>query len=155
MITEAQAADVTNYLMASQALTAVEGMSAVWADYLNAEIPNIHSADLLPAARDCLKTWAKEGRSWRVDLPRYAQAVQRVRKRRRDQFKQTHADPLAVGVDASDYPAWIAAYRQAASLPGATYDQVLSVAYQAIGRSAPTPAINEKHEPPTPSLKGI
>lgn len=82
MITEAQAADAINYLYAAQAVTPVDGMARVWADYINDALPDCQPGDLLPACREAVRTWAQDQRAWRIDTERYTQAIRTVRHRR-------------------------------------------------------------------------
>lgn len=139
MITPQQMADVTNYFYAAQALNPVEGMSAVWADYVNAELPELTPDELLPASRDCLKTWAAEGRTWRVDLPRFVASCKKIRKARVTAYQQKYGDPVPEG----DLPvdAWLA-WKKAATLEimrsdDATPQTVASHAWEAIGQTPP------------------
>lgn len=142
MITPARMADVTNYLFAAQALTPVEGMSAVWADYVNAEVPDMSETDLLPAARQCLKTWAAEGRSWKVDLPRFVQAVRKVRRDRLSIAVDAHGD-FTVHSAVTD-PGEFLRFKQVtqtAFLDGATVEQAQAAGFAALGRPVPTPEL--------------
>ena len=82
MITPIQAATVVNYLYAAQTISVVDDQDVVWADYLNAEIPEVLASDLLPACRQAIRDWAASGRSWRIDVGRYADAVRKLRRQR-------------------------------------------------------------------------
>ena len=145
-ITITDAAQVIKYLHAAGAMTVVDDMEAVWADYINDDtvgVPDVAASDLLPAARDCLKTWAAQARAWKVDLPRYVEAIKRIRNTRWTEYKQQHGEPYptdhAVTRDAQLFLKWQRAAK-AAVLAGTTDSgDVERAAYSAINR--PVPAI--------------
>lgn len=151
MITPKQAADIVNYLSDAGAMTiGSDGQGLVWADYLNdpdVGVPDAPPTDLLPAARQCLKVWASEGRSWRVDLPRYAQALKRVRADRLRNYKQQHGalDPTdpRVTEDGSRYVAWKKAVSAAIGSGLTDPHEIQAHAYKAVGLEPPHPEITE------------
>lgn len=147
MITPAQAADVTNYLYAAQALTPVDGMSAVWADYVNDEIPQLDAKDLLPAARLCLKKWANENRSWKVDLPRFVEACRFIRRGRLDEYKSKHGDPAPEGdLTVEEYNQWRQSAIDAICAGETKPEVVATTAWSAINRQPPQLEPTEQHQ---------
>lgn len=139
MITPKQAADAINYLFAAQAIQPVDAMDAVWSDYANAEIPDLSPADLLPAARLCLKRWVSEGRSWKVDLPRFVEACRAVRRVRWEAWKQQHGEiyPDRPDLTPDQVNDWRRAV-QAAIYAGRTdRPEIEAHAWQQIGQSPP------------------
>lgn len=148
MTTPKDMADVTNYLYAAQALTPVDGMSAVWADYVNAEIPDLAASDLLPAARLCLKKWAHEGRSWKVDLPRFVEACRYLRRERWQAFKSEHGDLYPEGdLTSAEFTKWRAGLISSVQ-QGASCEAAEAFAWQQIGRTPPALEATENHETP-------
>lgn len=79
MITPLDAMNVLRYLAGAQAITLTEDQDAVWADYINAEVPQAQPADLLPAARRAVRDWSQGGRAWRVDVERFVAAARAIR----------------------------------------------------------------------------
>lgn len=144
MITPMQAADAINYLFAAQAISVVDNQDAVWADYLNAEIPDAQPSDLLPAARLAIHDWAASGRSWRIDVGRYADALRKLRRQRVEDATKVQAlvpegieDPM-VELD------WKRAATKAL-MDGVTRGEAERVAWRSIGMTPPPPAITEHH----------
>lgn len=149
MIAQTDAAQAINYLYAAQAITVTDDQAAVWADYLNAELPDAQQGELLPAARRCLKDWAANQRQWKVDLPRFVETVRKIRRERVRAETQARgqlipAEPLPVGEELE--------WKQQAIKQigmGASRLQAEKTAWAAIGRTPPPPEITEKHETPT------
>lgn len=138
MITPIQAATVVNYLYAAQTIQVTDDQDVVWADYINAEIPDADGSDLLPAARATIRDWAAKGRSWRIDVGRYVDALHKLRRDRVDAATKTRA-LLPVGIDD---PMVELEWRRAATralMGGAPRDVAESQAYAAI--DMPTPAL--------------
>lgn len=143
MITPMQAADAINYLFAAQAISVVDNQDAVWADYLNAELPDALPHDLLPAARIAIHDWAASGRSWRIDVGRYADAVSKLRRQRvEDATKRGALTPEGVD-DPQEWHRWLQeAIRRL--MDGATRQQAETAAYRHIGMTPP-PQIETEH----------
>lgn len=146
MITPKQAADAINYLFAAQAIQPVDAMDAVWSDYANAEIPDLSPADLLPAARLCLKRWASEGRSWKVDLPRFVEACRAIRRVRWEAWKQQHGEiyPDHPELSPEQVNSWVRAARAAILAGKTSRPEIEACAWQTIGQTPP--AIKPTHQ---------
>jgi hypothetical protein len=144
MITPIQAATVVNYLYAAQTISVVDDQDVVWADYLNAEIPEVLASDLLPACRQAIRDWAASGRSWRIDVGRYADAVRKLRRQRVvDATKRGALTPDGVD-DPQEWHRWLQEATRRL-MDGATREQAETAAYEHIGMTPPPPAITEYH----------
>ena len=139
MIAEHEAANAINYLYAAQAINVTDGQAAVWADYLNAEIPGILPQDLLPAARQALKQWGNNRKTWKIDLPTFAHAVRAVRRQRVDEYTREHG-PLepASDLDGADYVLWLRTAHQEIQDGNTNPRSVEASAYQAIEQPNPS-----------------
>ena len=152
-VTITDAAQAIKYLHAAGAMTVVDDMEAVWADYINdptVGVPDVAASDLLPAARDCLKTWAAQNRAWRVDLPRYMEAIKRVRHQRWTAYKHAHGEPYPTDHAVTNDPRLFLTWQHAAKtavLAGATDSaDVERAAYAAINRPVPVIEPTNNHE---------
>lgn len=156
-ITETHATQVTKYLVGAGGMSAVEDQGAVWADMINAPIneggcPDARPEDLIPAARLTLHRWATEGRSWKVDLPRYIQSLRALHRRRLDEYKAQHGNPYPEGnLSGEEYVAWLVAARKAITAGATTPQEVNRAAYAAVGMSVPALAPTHSHN--TQNLK--
>ena len=141
-ITEIQAADAINYLVAARALTVVDHQADVWADYLNHEIDDPGGDELLPACRHAIRTWRQDGRTWQIDVESYAQSIRRIRRERLDAVIGAHGrpDPEGLGDEPRVEQAWRNAWRRAIER-GAAHERAVASAWRAIGRTPPPPAI--------------
>ncbi|WP_172121438.1 hypothetical protein [Actinomyces faecalis] len=140
MISELDAANALNYLLAARALTVVDGQARVWADYLNHEIDDPRPAELLPACRRAIRQWARENRSWQVDVERYAANIRAARRERMDHAIDTHGrpDPAGLGGEPKVENAWRTAWMRAVWHGEPDPEQA---AWDAIGRQPPPPLI--------------
>ena len=170
MITPAQGADIITYLSDAGALSiGSDAQGAVWADILNDPrhgVPGLTAMDLRPACREALHRWASDGRSWKVDAPRFAKAVKAVWGRRRSAYRQLHAGTPGHALDGSpmpegdmtgaEYATWLQAANAAVREGVEDAEEVQARAYYAIGREIPAlQAPTERREPPALTLKGI
>lgn len=121
MISERDAANVLRYLLAAQAITATDDQAAVWADYLNHDLTDLNADELLPAARLALSQWSRE-RAWKLDLPRYADAIRYNRRQQIAAYTRLHGPPQPEG-----------------DLDGITYLKRLRAAHSAIRAGAGNP----------------
>jgi hypothetical protein len=134
MITNTAAADAVNYLVAAGALSPIKDMDAVWADYVNAEIPDVEARELLPAARRAIRDWAREGRAWKVDVGRYVTAIRVERSDRVTREIQANGQLIPEGL--GDHPVLEAEWKHAALSAlgrGATREQAQAAAWHAVG----------------------
>ena len=144
MITPIQAATVVNYLYAAQTISVVDDQDVVWADYLNAEIPEVLASDLLPACRQAIRDWAASGRSWRIDVGRYGDAVRKLRRQRvEDATKVKALIPEGIKDPMVELEWKRVATR--ALMDGATREQASEVAYRHIGVTPPAQLTTEHH----------
>ena len=143
MITQKDAADAINYLLAAQAITVVDNQDRVWADYLNSEIPDVTATDLLPACRDSVRAWSQSGRKWRIDVEEFTGAIRRIRRARLDAAGPAPASGLdpAPEVEHRFQRAWIRAIAA-----GATVERAAEVAYQRAGLTPP-PRVDAPADP--------
>ena len=140
MITDTDAADVLHYLLASRALTVVDEQARVWVDYLNHEVDDPRPAELLPACRRVIREWARERRSWQVDVERYAATIRAARRERMAHAIDTHGrpDPVGLGGEPLVENAWRTAWMRAVWHGD---DDPVQAAWDAIGRQPPPPQI--------------
>lgn len=92
MINEMQAADVVTYLVAIGATTAKDAQGQAWADWINSEVPGAQSSDLLKAARQSIRIWKRQGRSYQVDATHFSDALKQIRAERLE--KAEHMKPV-------------------------------------------------------------
>lgn len=135
MITPLDAMNVLRYLAGAQAITLTEDQDAVWADYINAEVPDARPMDLAPAARLAIKEWSRQGRAWRIDVDRFAQAVRKVRA---DRMPADVDIPRLLGDDITGAQS-IAFDRHVRRLlaDGESIAAAEAAAYAAVGRTKP------------------
>lgn len=107
-IRQTDIAGVLAYLLAAQAITATDGQAVVWHDYLTCAIPDLAASELRAACRDAIRTWATEGRAWRIDVERYAAAIRRLRAARVRAEEDARGDlrPDGLGDDPAAETAW-------------------------------------------------
>lgn len=159
MITTAKAAWVVNYLIDAGALTAgSDGQGIVWADIINDPkhgVPDLIDAEAVEVTREALHKWAAEGRSWRLDAPRFVQAAKKVRRDRIEVYKRLNGQPAPEGdLSGIEYAAWLTAANRAIASGETSRETVEGIAYAAINREPPkeSPAIEGGT---IPTLKGI
>lgn len=140
MIAETQAAQALKYLVAAGAMNAVDDQHVVWADYINHEAPATQTRDLLPAARLCLKRWAANPRMWKVDLPRYVQAINAVRSQRvRDALGDKPLHP-PFDLDGNQYLDWMQTVRRGVA-DGMSREEAETVANARAVQATPMPSL--------------
>lgn len=124
------AANIINYLYAAQAITVTDNQHAVWADYINAEMPELHSRDIPVSARRAIKDWSEHGRAWKIDVHQFVRAAKAIRADR--VRKRGHIEPPLV-LEGDEYGIYQAAYRYAIA-GGATNDEANTFAWGEVGR---------------------
>lgn len=110
-ITPQDAANIINYLYAAQAITVTDNQHAVWADYLNHEMPELHPPDIPASARLAIKQWSEHGRSWKIDVQRFVAAARKIRTDRINKIGTNVYIPT--GLPAKDHQAYKAAVYKA------------------------------------------
>lgn len=141
MITPADAANAVSYLAVAGATPVMDRQGEVWADYLNHGV-NPAASELPEAARRAIRDWATEGRAYRIDVERFAQAIRRERADRVRAEEDARGALLPAGL--AGEPAVEAAWRRAALEAvgaGADREAAEAHAWRSIGRTPPPPAI--------------
>lgn len=144
-ITVQDAANIINYLYAAQAITVTDNQHAVWADYLNAEIPELQPKDIPLAARRAIKDWAETGRRWKIDVHQFALAYRAIRG---DRVRKAGYIEAPYDLDSDEGSIYQAAYRYAIA-GGATKDEADTFARNEVGKPAPATPPQLTGPPPT------
>lgn len=120
MITPLGAAQAIKYLHAAGAMNAVDDQEIVWADYLNspeAKCELATDADLLPAARQCIKTWnqSDDGYRRKVNVDDFARHV-----------RTTHSQKITeiCGLTSNNVSSWELSPRFIGGFDRYAYEQV-------------------------------
>jgi len=110
-ITVKDAANIINYLYAAQAITVTDNQHAVWADYINAEMPELLPRDIPVSARLAIKQWSQHGRAWKIDVQKFVDAARKIRA---DRIAIVGTNvPLPFGLPAGKHQAYKAAVYRA------------------------------------------
>lgn len=129
-ITVQDAANIINYLYAAQAITVTDNQHAVWADYINAEMPELQPRDIPVSARLAIKRWSQHGRAWKIDVEQFLAAARSIRA---DRIAVVGTNvPLPPGLPADDTTAYIKAVHKALG-DGATPAQAEQAALAEVG----------------------
>ena len=135
-VTAAAMTNMLNYLFAAGALNVRDDQPAVWVDYVGFACPDVRDQDLLPAARDAIREWAGNNRSWQVDAARFAAAVRRVRNQRVADDESRHGQITAPNLDGQAATRWLQAVRRAVA-DGACRAEAEAAAWAVVGRRPP------------------
>lgn len=154
-IRQTEIAGVLAYLLAAQAITATDGQAVVWHDYLTCAIPDLATSELRPACRDAIRTWATEGRAWRIDVERYAAAIRRLRAARVRAEEAARGDlrPDGLGDDPDAETAWRRAAITAIGR-GAPRAEAEAEAWRATRTRPATPAVEDDPRGPVGAERG-
>lgn len=109
MISESRAADVIEYLADAGAALVTETKAAVWADYLNAHVPDVPHDQLLLATRLSLARWVEAGGRWQLTVHHVVQAVWAVRA---DRVRRAGSITPPDGMSPAREVAWLREVRQ-------------------------------------------
>lgn len=154
-IRQTEIAGVLAYLLAAQAITATDGQAVVWHDYLTCAIPDLAASELRPACRDAIRTWATEGRAWRIDVERYATAIRRLRAQRVRAEEDARGDLRPDGL--GDDPAAETAWRRTAVAAigrGAPRAEAEAEAWRATRTRPAVPAVDDASRGPVGAERG-
>lgn len=132
-----------------------DGQADLWADTINDAAPETMDQDLMPAVRHLAATRTTDMRGQRVTVADLLQALQDMRAGTLDTQRARLKAVLKDGalepdsdLASTDTEAWLAWKRHATRLvmEGATRQEAVRGAWQAIGRTPP-PALAREHHP--------
>lgn len=125
------AANIINYLYAAQAITVTDNQHAVWADYINSEMPELQPRDIPASARRAIKDWSQHGRAWKIDPQQFVTAARAIRADRVGRHMIPDAPMSISGGD--EYSTYMQTYRLAIA-DGYTPEQANTISWEAVGR---------------------
>lgn len=127
------AANIINYLYAAQAITVTDNQHAVWADYINSEMPELQPRDIPASARRAIKDWSQHGRAWKVDPQQFVNAARAIRRERLGRFQLPTAPS---DIESNEYRPYMDRYNLAIS-DGESPETADRLARELVGRPAP------------------
>lgn len=132
-ITPIDAANAINYLHALGALHVTDHQGEAWASYINWTI-DLQPSDLAEAARRAARTWADQGRGYRLDAMHLTQAARQIHTERRETARRQHGTPHPPELrhDPALAIRWDRAYQQAIA-HGHDHEQAIRAAWQQTG----------------------